>query len=272
MMEYLPERIRRALCFLNENLLYEVRIRVNAPVSVGYGGTYSFLGETGRTESAEKALYVSREEVNDLVFAASRHSLYSVENQLKRGFLLGESGERIGIGGDYVYEGGNVCTITGFKSVCIRIPHEIKGCADAIFEKCFDSGIASLLVGAPPGLGKTTMLRELARKTSEEFKLNVLLCDERGELSFGETGKTVDIIRFADKKTAFSEGVRAMRPDVIVTDELTEEDFQPIEKLFSCGIAVFAGIHRIRAVDLPKGFSFYIQLDGIGSIASVERL
>ena len=98
----------------------------------------------------------------------------------------------------------------------------------------------------------------------------MLVSDERGELSSGDLGETADIIRYADKLTAFTAGIRAMRPDLIVTDELLPEDYAAVRRAMQGGICVFASAHLTRAEDVPeKLFSRYIVLDGLGQIGSI---
>ena len=96
------------------------------------------------------------------------------------------------------------------------------------------------------------------------------MSDERGELSAGETGPTSDIIRFADKATAFTAGIRAMRPDLIVTDELLPEDYGAVARAIAGGVSVFASAHLTRFEDVPqKLFARYVILKGVGGIGQV---
>ena len=67
--------------------------------------------------------------------------MYSVEEQIKQGFITAENGERIGIAGEYVYERGQPLTIRKYSSVCIRIPHEIIGCATEIYQCCMSDKV-----------------------------------------------------------------------------------------------------------------------------------
>ena len=71
----------------------------------------------------------------------------------------------------------------------------------------------------------------------------MLICDERGELSIGEIGKTCDVVKYTDKAIALEIGVRALRPDVIITDELSVQDCEWIEKAVFAGIKIIASAH-----------------------------
>ncbi len=271
MLSYLPKRIRDALDHVNFCLVYELRIRAFKPLSVNFNGSFRFLGVGGLC-SLKDAIRPTAEEIEEILFAASGYSVYSVENQIKRGFLTGEDGERIGIAGAYVYEGEKVLSVRSVSSLCIRIPHEIRGCAEEIYARCFAGGLRSILLLSPPGDGKTTILRDLSRLVCERTSLNVLVSDERGELSAGDLGVTSDCIKFCDKLTAFTAGIRAMRPDVIVTDELLPEDYPAVRRAVESGIVVFASAHLKKYEFVPeKLFSRYVFLNGLGKIAEICR-
>ena len=86
----------------------------------------------------------------------------------------------------------------------------------------------------------------------------------------GELGETSDVMRFSDKRTAFSAGIRAMRPDLIVTDELQTEDYAAVRRARESGLHVFASAHLVRVADVPeKIFDRYVILDGLGTVGAV---
>lgn len=268
MLDFLPDRLAEAVRHINRNKLYELRVRADKPLRANLGGAYCCLGSAGVCGAAN-ALIPTKEEVEQLVYAACDYSVYAAENQLRQGFVTGKSGERIGIAGTYVYEGGGVLSVRAITSVCIRVPHEIRGCADEIYERCCAGARVSLLLMSPPGKGKTTILRDLSRLVSEKEGANILISDERGEISAGDTGES-DVMRFADKLTAFTAGIRAMRPDLIVTDELLPEDYSAVRRAIQGGIRVFASAHLTRYEDVPeKLFDRYILLSGIGKISAI---
>lgn len=254
MLDFLPQNVQDALRYVNMNKVYELRLRADKPVTVNFGGQYRYLGVYGITDFNEKALRLDVFDIADCVFRAGKYSVYSVEEQLKKGFLTAENGVRIGIAGEYVFEKGQPLALRNFTSVCIRIPHEIVGCGREIYDRCMLDRVRSTLIASPPGLGKTTILRDLARIISTETQKNILICDERGEIAQGEVGQTCDVLRFSDKATAFESGIRAMRPDLIITDELSINDLEAVKKAVFAGVKVVASAHYYQIKDVPKSF------------------
>ncbi len=271
MLGFLPPRLSDAVRHVNLKFLYELRIRADKPLRANIGGAFVYLGPCGIAERAEDALFPSKEEISDTLFAASGFSVYSVAEQLKKGFVTGKEGERIGIAGSFVYERGSPLSVNNVTSLCVRVPHAVEGCAEEIYTRCLSDKMRSLILLSPPGEGKTTLLRDLSRLVCGRRKLNVLVSDERGELSAGDLGETADVIRYADKLTAFTAGIRAMRPDLIITDELLPEDYAAVRRAMQGGIFVFASAHLTREEDVPeKLFSRYIVLDGLGRIGTIS--
>ena len=82
-------------------------------------------------------------------------------------------------------------------------------------------------------------------------------------------------MKFADKQTAFTSGIRALRPDVIITDELSLQDCAAVEKAIYAGVCVLSSAHFADMKKVVKPFfglfERYVLLDGqkIGKIQGV---
>ena len=254
MLDFLPKKIQKPLTSLNMNYLYEIRLRLDKPISLQYNGKYIFLSEYGLSEHISKAIYCSDDDINECIYAAGRYSVYTVEEQIKKGFITSEKGERIGLGGEYVFEKGQPLSIRKYTSLCIRVPHEVLDCGQTFYNKCMSDRVKNVLLMSSPGLGKTTMLRDIARLLSKNTRKNILICDERGELAIGDFGNTCDVLKYCDKKTAFEIGIRSMKPDIIITDELSEEDCIAVKKAITAGVFVLASAHISRIENVKDTF------------------
>lgn len=275
MLDFLPQRIKNGLSYLNLQFVYELRLRVNNPTTVNYQGVYRYLGDYGITQTRENAVCCDTDDIANCVFSAGNYSVYSVEEQIKKGFITAKDGERIGLAGEFVFEKGQPLAIRNFTSLCIRVPHEIIGAGAEIYQRCMCGIIKNILICSPPGIGKTTILRDLARIIAEKTQKNLLICDERGEIAVGQVGESIDILKYADKKTAFESGIRAMRPDIIVTDELSPSDYQSIERAVYAGVKVLASAHFSEFLHIQKPFlelfDLFVILDGakVGAIKGI---
>ena len=253
MLEFLPQKVKDGLSHLNMKYVYELRLRAEKPTTVNFQGKYRFLTPYGVSDRPDNAIICLISELADCVFKAGKYSVYSVEEQIRSGYLTAENGERIGLAGEYVFEQGKALALRHFSSLCIRIPHEIRGCGEEIYQRCMRDKVHNLLIISAPGLGKTTILRDLGRILSKNTQNNILICDERGEIGAGDVGVTSDIIRFANKTFAFEVAVRTLRPEIIITDELSQKDCEAVKRALSAGVNVVASAHfsSIQQVSLP---------------------
>lgn len=243
----LPEKFNKIISEkINFKAVNEIRLRANNPVLINVSGKVYFLSENGVTNNFANALYASKIIIEDVIFRASECSIYSVNEQIKKGFIVTDNAVRIGIGGNLIEEGGQIKTMSNFSSCNIRIPHIVKNCCLTAFSYIYhDLIVENTLVISPPGCGKTTFLRDFVSQLSERnIPLNILLLDERGELDCGINSKFTDKICFASKKMGFENGIRALSPDVIVTDEVgQEEDVDALLYASTCGVKLLASTH-----------------------------
>ena len=256
----LPPRVYAALATLGADKLCEVRLRSGGAVSVSYGGRYGYVTPRGVTDTPENAVVLGSDEVERVLLLACEKSLYAFNDRICRGFITLAGGIRIGVAGETVWEGSAVKTVKNIAALNIRIPHEVLGCGErAIALLRRGNGFHSTLVVSPPGAGKTTLLRDLARiASSDKCVHNVLIADERDEIAASvngrpslRVGRNTDVISGCTKEYAFLSGIRALRPDIIVTDELCgAEDAAAVENAVYSGVCVFASVHAQSHTDL----------------------
>ncbi len=270
----------------------EIRIRKNKPITISCNTKTYFLSENGKCANYNQAIYANSEMINNIIFKACDHSIYSVNEQIKQGYLMVKGGIRIGICGEVVYDGG-IKTIKDYTSICIRVPHQIKNASLPIFNQIMSEGeILNTLIISPPGAGKTTLLKDIVYQLSNHnYAFNVFIADERGEITCGSETNFIgsnfyDSISFINKSTAIMLGIRSMSPDIVVTDELgTNDDVSAIEYAITCGIKVIATMHANDIEDLKnkkcmsnllesKAFKRIIVLskeNGVGTICGVYK-
>lgn len=258
--DILPNSIYRALISkVAEQDINEIRLRKDKPITVMCNTKNYFLGENGFCGSSNQAILATAEMINDIVFKACDYSIYSVNEQLKQGFLMVDGGIRLGVCGEIVYD-KDVKTIKNFTSLCIRVPHIIKNIALPIFHHILNDGnINNTLIISPPGAGKTTMLRDIVFQFSyHNYPYNIFIADERGEVTCGNKSNYLnsnfyDALCFLSKKDAIMMGIRSMSPDVVVVDELgTKDDFLALEYAMTCGVKIIATLHASSIADLKN--------------------
>ena len=116
------------------------------------------------------------------------------------------------------------------------------------------------LIISPPGSGKTTLVRDIIYKLSNEKKIdNILVVDERfeiaasGESSNIDVGIRSDIISGSEKGFAFNEALKTMSPKVIVTDEISSQaDTESVCSAIKSGVKVIATAHAENISDLKS--------------------
>ncbi len=272
---FLPEEIAEVLEKLDMDKLIEIRMRAGAPVVLNYDFKRVYLGREYITLNEKDALRCDCGQICSAIFKAAEFSVYAANETLKTGFITTAGGIRIGIGGECVMDKGNVVTIKDFTSLCIRIPHFIVGAAEELIRRV--NGLHNTLIVSPPGYGKTTILKDLARSLLSKY--NVLLIDERGELN-DERLAGADIVRYCDKMYAFQYGIRSLAPQVVLTDELSgKNDWNCVEQAVSCGVKTVATLHGASIADVnnkpefKKGlFERYVVLRSEGRAGAIRSV
>ena len=122
-----------------------------------------------------------------------------------------------------------------------------------------DMTVRNTLIISPPKCGKTTILRDLARSLSYRgFRIGI--CDERSEIAGCYDGKTsydlgprTDVLDGCPKAEGILMLIRAMSPDVIMTDEIGKtEDAAAIRSALSAGVKIITTIHGSSFEDAAK--------------------
>lgn len=246
----MDERTREALSLLPPleegwpegiGRLREIRLRADCPAQL--------IGEDGEwlSQGRLNAAWIGR-----AADALAVHSLYARDEELRQGYLSLADGSRAGVCGRFVSENGKILRMTDIRSICVRVARACAGCADRCMPFLYDQGRPlNALVLSPPGLGKTTLLRDVARQFSAGTAWGAGVCtalaDERRELAGGgrlDVGPRTDVMEDCPKAEAIGMLVRAMAPRVIATDELgSPADAEAVMEAARCGVALVATAH-----------------------------
>ncbi len=244
-----PARIRKALnAFDAWDRIREIRLRCELPLSLtSYDGNI-FLSETGQPSYFDRAMRCTACEIRELVSSFCSGSVYRYLDTLKDGFLVDESGWRLGLCPDRSQRFSHLPE--RFEGANLRLPRSIPNAAAELISYFSSRALSSTLLLSPPGDGKTTMLRSLACSLSRgdgKRALRVAVIDERQELfpaCFREELGLCDVLSGYSKAEGLEIATRIFSPEIIVCDEIgSAEDVNAILSHCHGGSLFFASAH-----------------------------
>ncbi len=184
---------------------------------------------------------LSARQMDDVVYSLSQGSVYAHAGTIKEGYINAR-GFRAGICGRAVLKNGAVDAVTEYSSVTLRIPHDVTGCAAEVY-RLFCRKRRGILIYSPPGVGKTTLLRDLMRLLSGDGAQFAVI-DTRGELSRGNFLSSADVLLHYPKAEGIRLAVRSLSPHVILCDELAgDDDAKAARYAYSSGVPIIATAH-----------------------------
>lgn len=254
----LPKKIHEQLQGMPEALaerVEELRIRIGRPLEVIIGGRPTYM-----------PYLVTEDDAQGLLGHLSQFSLYTLEEELKRGYITVSGGHRVGLAGKVILEAGAVKAIRDVSSFNIRIARQKIGIAEELISRLYtDEWRHTLIIGAPQS-GKTTLLRDIARiisSGSERYSIQpkkVGIIDERSEIAgcvHGipqlEFGPRVDVLDGCPKAEGMMMMIRSMSPDVLVVDEIGRaEDTMAVLEAVNAGIKMIITTHGHSLEEVKK--------------------
>ncbi len=266
-LSYLPMELYDLFNALPQEILTgikEIRLRVNMPIVLFMGDKSLILHEDGQAnENYKKGHIITKSKLKELFLGFCEHSVHSFQNEIKNGFITINGGHRIGICGTCIVEDKKVVGIKDISSLNIRIARQINGISNIIFDKVFYKGLESVLIIGSPGSGKTTVIKDIARKLSNaEFGeiIKVAIIDERSEIAATHSGEakndigfSADVYNLYPKDVAMSMALRSASPQVFICDEIgNEDDVELIMQSINTGVYIIATAHGENVQALKK--------------------
>lgn len=249
--------------------VYEIRLRIDSPVLIkGLKGSFYVSAGKKSVDLPSSYYAVSKRDIEETVSKITLNSIHAFEKELQNGYITIEGGHRIGLGGDCIYDNDR---FKGFKNVSalnIRIAREVRGCSSGCMKFLLKNKVSvyNTLVVGPPLSGKTTFIRDIAANLSDGLKepafsgCDITIIDERGEIasSFNGipqlyVGRRTDVLSYCMKKEGFMMSIRALSPQVIISDELgLADDFEIIQYALKSGVNVITTAHGLDMEDLNR--------------------
>ncbi|TXK83415.1 stage III sporulation protein AA [Paenibacillus sp. N3.4] len=270
----LPHSFRFLIAALPHDVqasIEEIRVRESRPLEISYADQYAFIDERGQLVRLEAQAYKpTRQDCLTLLEMLTNHSLYTFEEELRRGYITVAGGHRVGLAGRTVLDQGQVKQIRDVSSFNIRIARDIQGVGKELLPSLVDPLLKSIhhtLIISPPQQGKTTLIRDLTRLISRGDWGNgfshfaakkVGVVDERSEIAACmkgtprfDLGPRTDVLDGCPKAEGMMMMIRSLSPDVLVVDEIGRpEDVYAIHEAVHTGIRVVATAHGMDFGDV----------------------
>lgn len=245
------------------NEIQEIRMRANRPILLKL-----------RDKDLVLQYNITQSELLQILERLCENSIYAYKNQICEGFITVRGGHRVGLTGSCVIENGKITNIKYVSSLNFRIAREILNCSTRVLREVIDienKNIYNTIIVAPPGKGKTTVLRDIIRRLSngiEEINFRGKTCgvvDERGEIAAmykgvpqNDVGIRTDIIENINKNKGIHMLIRTMAPEIIACDEIgSKEDVEAIHYALFSGVKGIFTMHGKTIEDIKNNKQIY---------------
>lgn len=254
-LQFFPQRLRSdwERSGVHFDQIQEIRLRVNQAVRILSDREHRLPVIYGEREMEEIFRYLCHD------------SVYAYEEERKQGYIVVEGGHRIGITGELTAAENGRFIAKYIRYMNIRLAHEHKGIAKKMIGYLYhvkEGTPLNTLIISPPGVGKTTLLRDTIRlmsSGSDGYRgCNVGVIDERGEIAGAyrgsamlDCGERTDVVTGGDKQQGISILVRTFAPRVIAIDEIGKSaDAEAIFQAGVSGCSILATVHGNSIEDI----------------------
>jgi stage III sporulation protein AA len=261
---YLPQRLQKALEALPETQtcdVMEIRLKAGQPIALIKSTTAKFVTENGcltGQAATQQMLCATKAELLEVFQKLCGHSVYSFQSDIVQGFVCAKGGIRAGVCGTTVMQGDIIVNIKNISSITLRLPKEVLGCADELLDLVTTAKNGVLVCGEPCS-GKTTIIRDLCRRISQNYENRVAVIDTRGEIAAVFNGVEqndmglCDIYNGYPRAAGINQALRSLAPTVIVCDEIgSHGDAEALVQSANSGVKMVATMHAANYAELKK--------------------
>lgn len=269
LLNHLAPEIRAVLAKVphsDTSEIEEIRLRAERPLMIENDVGQFFVTADGRlSKYPADGFRVSRACLEVTLELLCQNSVFAMAGELKNGFVTIVGGCRVGVTGKAVLTEGKISYIKDVSGINIRIARGLYGVADSVLPRLIQNGqVRNTLIISPPQCGKTTLLRDIARQLSDGVRrlsfpgVKVGIVDERSEIAacymgvpIHDVGVRTDVLDGCPKAEGMIVMIRAMSPDVIVTDELgLEDDISSLKQVMNAGVKIITSVHGYGREDV----------------------
>lgn len=242
----LPRRLLDEIASLGDGIgaIEEIRVRCERAASL----------TTARGNVMLRTV-LGRMELESLLLELCDGSLYAHGDAIRQGFLTLEDGVRVGICGSASVEHGRILGVTRITGMSFRLPITLGRVGEPICRLLRESG-EGVLVYAPPGVGKTTLLRSVAMQmASGDDPRRVAVVDSRGELTplLDDFRLCLDVLSGYPKPEGIAIACRTLNAQLVVCDEIGDAtEAEAIVETQNCGVPFVASAHAATVEGLLR--------------------
>ena len=242
--ECLPMHFCDAILRMGANPIEEIRLHRGRILTV-----------TSRQKNLGCGIVVSEREIQEIFNRMCGGSLYAYEQTIRQGYIPLEGGIRVGVCGSAACEDGKIIGVHNITGLMIRIPHAIAVDTEPLLHAFFaDQAQRGMLIYAPPGVGKTTLLRAIAKDiSSPRYGHHTVIVDTRGELNveLKDSSLHLDIMCGYPRDVGIEIAVRTLGAQLIVCDEIgSVADAHATLGAANCGVPLIASAHAASLREL----------------------